>query len=77
MHSCDVRAEGCSVVARKEFLTIPELADRWRVSCRTARRRLIATRTKVLDFNDRGGRGRKLVPLGAVLDVESRQLRAL
>jgi MarR-like DNA-binding transcriptional regulator SgrR of sgrS sRNA len=66
-----------SITERKEFLTIPELANRWSVSCRTVRRRLMATRTKVLDFNPRGGRGRKLIPFGAVLEVESRQLRAL
>ncbi len=34
-------------------------------------------RTKVLDFNPRGGRCRKLVPFGAVLELESRQLRVL
>ena len=64
-------------LVRKEFFTIPELAQRWSVSCRTARRRLIALRTKVLDFNPRGGRCRKLVPFGAILELENRQLRAL
>jgi predicted DNA-binding transcriptional regulator YafY len=64
-------------LVRKEFLTIPELAQRWSVSSRTVRRRLMALRAKVLDFNPRGGRCRKLVPFGAILELESRQLRVL
>lgn len=66
-----------TATARKDFLTVPELAERWRVSCRTVRRRLIAGRIKVLDFSASFGRGRKLIPFGAILEVESRQLRAL
>ena len=64
-------------IGGKEFLTIPELAERWRVSCRTVRRRLIAAHTKVLDFSESFGRCRKLVPFGAVLELENRQLRPL
>jgi predicted DNA-binding transcriptional regulator YafY len=64
-------------LVRKEFLTIPELAQRWSVSSRTVRRRLMALRTKVLDFNPRGGSCRKLIPFGAILELESQSLRLL
>jgi transposase len=62
---------------RKEFLTIPELAERWRIARTTVYDRLRAARIKILDPNPRGGRGRKLVPFGAILDFESRQYHAL
>jgi hypothetical protein len=66
-----------SISARKEFMTIPELADRWRIARTTVYDRLRLTGAKVLDFNPRGGRGRKLIPLGVVLEIENRQLRRL
>jgi hypothetical protein len=53
------------------------LANRWRIARPTVYDRLRQARVKVLDFNPRGGRGRKLIPFGAVLEVENRQLRAL
>ena len=37
--------------------------------------RLKITEAKELDSNPRDGRGRKLVPLGLVLEIENRQLR--
>jgi len=65
------------MMARREFLTISELAERWRIARPTVYDRLRTTGAKVLDFNPRGGRGRKLVPLGVVLEIENRQLRRL
>jgi hypothetical protein len=66
-----------SITARKEFLTLSELAERWRIARPTVYDRLRTTGAKVLDFNPRGGRGRKLILLGVVLEIENRQLRRL
>ena len=66
-----------SITARREFLTISELAERWRIARPTVYDRLRSTRAKVLDFNPRGGRGRKLIPIGEVMEIENRQLRRL
>jgi hypothetical protein len=62
---------------RKEFMTITELAERWRIARPTVYDRLRALGLKVLDFSPRTGRGRKLIPFGAVLEIENRQLRRL
>ena len=63
--------------AHKEFLTIPELAERWRIARPTVYNRLRAADVKVLDFAQRGGRGRKVVPMGEILKIEGRQLKRL
>jgi hypothetical protein len=62
---------------RKEFLTIPEIADRWRIARPTVYDRLKNAGVRVLDFAEKGGRGRKIVPLGAILEIERQQLRRL
>src|ERR1039457_946258 len=54
----------------KDFLTIPELAQRWRIARPTVYNRLKAAGIKVLDFAPRGGRGRKVVPMGEILKIE-------
>ena len=59
-----------------QFFTIPELAERWRIARPTVYERLRKAGVKVIDFNPRGGRGRKLVPRSAVLEIEARQLKS-
>ena len=60
---------------RKDFLTIPELATRWRIARPTVYNRLRSAGLRVLDFAPKGGRGRKVVPLGAILEIERKQLK--
>jgi hypothetical protein len=62
---------------QRTFFSIRELAERWRCSRGTVYNRLRASGAKVLDFATRGRRGRKVVPAGAVLEMESRNLKRL
>lgn len=56
--------------SRREYFSIPELADRWRCSEGTIYNRLRATGATVLDFAERGKRGKKVVPVATVLQIE-------
>jgi hypothetical protein len=60
-----------------KFLTISELAVRWRCSRGTVYNRLRATEAKVLDFAPTGKRSKKVVPLETILRVEKQQLRRM
>ena len=71
------RAKAEVAPAHKDFLTIPELAARWRIARPTVYNRLRDAGVKVLDFAPKGGRGRKIVPLGAILEIERQQLKRL
>jgi hypothetical protein len=62
---------------RKDFLTIPEIAVRWRIARPTVYNRLKDAGVRVLDFASKGARGRKIVPLGAILEIERQQLKRL
>lgn len=62
---------------RKDFLTIPELGERWKIARPTVYDRLRHCGIKVLDFAPRNGRCRKIVPMGEILKFESGQLRRL
>jgi hypothetical protein len=66
-----------SVPAHNEFLTIPELAVRWRIARPTVYNRLRDAGVKVLGFGSKSGRGRKVVPMGEVLKIEAQLLRRL
>jgi hypothetical protein len=64
--------------APPQFLTIPEIADRWRCSRGTVYNRLVRLRIKILDFAAPGAtRGKKVVPRSAILEVESRQFKRI
>jgi hypothetical protein len=65
------------VPAHRDFLTIPEIAERWRIARPTVYNRLRSARVKVLDFASHTGRGRKLVPVGEVLKIEGQQFKRL
>ena len=66
-----------TTAAPRDFLTIPEIAERWRIARPTVYNRLRAADVKVLDFAQRGGRGRKVVPMGEILRIEGQQLKRL
>jgi hypothetical protein len=56
--------------AKREFFSIPELAERWRCSEGTVYNRLRAVGATVLDFAPRGKRGKKVVAVHTVLQME-------
>jgi len=62
---------------RTDFYTIRQLADRWSCSRGTVYNVLRSTGTKVVDFATKGRKGRKLVPVGAVEEIERSKLRRL
>ena len=66
-----------TVPIRRDFLTIPEIAERWRIARPTVYNRLRSARVKVLDFASHTGRGRKLVPVGEILKIEAQQFKRL
>ena len=59
------------------FLSIPELADRWRCSRGSVYNRLRSAGAKVVDFAAAGKRGSKLIPLAVVREIEARNLKRL
>jgi hypothetical protein len=61
--------------ALRPFYSIPELAERWRCSRASVYNRIRGER--VVDFAAKGKKGHKLVPLEAVLKIESAHLRVL
>ena len=62
---------------REGFLSIPELASRWRCSRGSVYNRLRSAGAKVLDFATAGKRGSKLIPWSVVRAIESRNLKRL
>jgi hypothetical protein len=60
---------------RQEFLSIAELADRWRCSRGTVYNPLRAAGGQVLDFAARGKKGKKAVPASTVVEIENRYTR--
>ena len=62
---------------KREYYSIGELADRWRVSRGTVYNRLRSAGAKVLDFAGSGKRGKKVVSVGVVLQIEARKTKKL
>ena len=62
---------------QQEFFSIAELAQRWRCSRGTVYNRLRAVGAKVLDFAPRGKRGKKVVPIRTILEVERSRMNPL
>jgi hypothetical protein len=60
-----------------EFLSITELAMRWRCSRGSVYNWLRTAGAKVIDFAARGKRGRKAVPLAVVIQIEASKLKPL
>jgi hypothetical protein len=63
--------------AMQEYFSIPELAQRWRCSRGTVYNRLRVTGAEVLDFAPRGKKGKKVVPVKTVLQIEERRMKRL
>lgn len=61
----------------QEFLSISELAARWRCSRGTVYNRLRLTGAEVLDFAPRGKRGKKVVPMKTILEIEAGKMKRL
>ena len=59
------------------YISIAQLAERWRCSRGTVYNRLRAARADVLDFAPRGKRSRKAVALNVVLAIEARYTKRL
>ena len=62
---------------RPEYFSFAELAERWRCSRGTVYNRLRAVGAEVLDFAPRGKRGKKVIPVTAVLHIEQRRTKRL
>jgi hypothetical protein len=62
---------------QQDFFSIAELAIRWHCSRGTVYNRLRSTRTKVLDFAPRGKKGKKLVSVSAVFQLEAQKSKPL
>ncbi len=62
---------------QQEFFSMAELARRWRCSRGTVYNRLRAVGAKVLDFAPRGKRGKKVVPIRTILEVERSRMNPL
>jgi len=67
---------GCGP-SKREYYSIGELADRWRVSRGTVYNRLRSAGAKVLDFAAAGRRGKKIVSVNVVLQIEARKTKKL
>jgi hypothetical protein len=63
--------------APPEYFSFAELAERWRCSRGTVYNRLRAVGAQVLDFAPRGKRGRKVIPVSVVLQIEQRKTKRL
>jgi hypothetical protein len=61
----------------QKYFSISQLADRWQCSRGTVYNRLRAVGANVLNFAPRGKRGRKVVSLEVVLQIETRYTRRL
>jgi hypothetical protein len=59
------------------YLSIPELASRWRCSRGTVYNRLRLAGVKVLDFAVAGRKSKKLVAAAVVLHLEAKYTKAL
>jgi len=62
---------------RREYYSIGELAERWRVSRGTVYNRLRSAGAKVLDFAAPGGRSKKAVHASVVSQIEARKTKRL
>jgi hypothetical protein len=63
--------------APQDYLTFSELAKRWGCSWGTVQNRIRAVHAQVLDFAPRGKRGKKVIALKAVLEIERRNTKRL
>ncbi len=59
------------------FISIHELANRWRCSRGTVYNRLRVEGAQVLDFAAPGKRGRKVIPIAVVFLMEERNMKRL
>ncbi len=73
----DVRERLGRGAGEHEYYSIRELAERWRVSRGTVYNRLRSAGAKVLDFAAPGRKGKKVVSVNAVLQIEARKTKKL
>jgi hypothetical protein len=77
VNESQVRERMINVVSGQEYLSIRELAIRWRCSRGTVYNRLRACGAEVLDFAARGKKGKKAVHVSTVLRIEEKRTRRL
>ena len=70
-----VRQRLAGTRSRQEYFSIAELALRWRCSRGTVYNRLRSIGAKVLDFAPPGKRGKKVVPLRVVTQIEESKMK--
>jgi hypothetical protein len=63
--------------APQEYLSISELAARWRCSRGSVYNRLRALGAEVLDFASPGKRGKKVVSLATIIRIEESRTKRL
>jgi hypothetical protein len=61
----------------QQYLSISEIAERWRCSEGTVYNRLRAVGASVLDFSTGGRRGKKVVSLNTILEIEKQNTTRL
>lgn len=63
--------------AHREFFSIGELAERWRCSRGTVYNRLRKAGLKVMDWADRGKKGKKAIRAADVYQIENQHMKRL
>jgi hypothetical protein len=73
----DIRERLAQGSGKQEYYSIHELAERWRVSRGTVYNRLRSAGARVLDFAAPGRRGKKVISVSVVLQIEARKTKKL
>jgi hypothetical protein len=72
-----VRKQNPGEPTHREFFSIGELAERWRCSRGTVYNRLRTAGVKLLDWADRGKKGKKVIRAADVYQIENSRMKRL
>lgn len=77
--SSNAEPAGCERILRTppEYFSFAEVAQRWRCSRATVYNRLRGVGAEVLDFAPSGKKGKKVIAVATVLQIEDRRTRRL
>jgi hypothetical protein len=73
----DSGERSCTAQLGQRYFSFAELAERWRCSRATVYNRLRGVGAQVLDFAAPGKKGKKVIPVRAVLQIEEKRMRRL